>query len=492
MIHAILILHQETSENIVKINIKESVDPEYIENIVIGSGPSGSVTASELKKNDLDTILIEKGFSSETSISKHPGEEFLEKWNSGGLNATIGNANMQYASAECLGGGSEINSGLYHEPPERFLNDWSNDFKVKNLNKKDLIENNNYIQKFVTTEKKILEDSISSKIITSADSLNWKKEYVFKFEKSENNKSIKNSMTKTILKEYLNNGGKILLNSKVDKIVRKKNLWLLYYLHNNNRKLIKGKNIFICCGSPYTYFLLNKSNLLKKINKNYMTFHPMIKIIANYKNNLNKEFISNLQVTEFIPNFIIGHAASSKQFLKISSFKNKELYDQIEQFHNRMVIFHCTFSLGEMKSFNIPFLKEPIISYNFNKADLNIIKNGIDKLLKLIFESGASSAYPIFNKIAKIKKYDPNFTSKINKVSDIKFSSVHLLGGVPMGEDRNICQVDSFGKLLNDNFPNLYINDSSLISNKLLYNPQGTIMTIALRNIKNFLINNVK
>ena len=34
----------------------------FIENIIIGSGPSGSITALELKKNKLDTLIIEQGY----------------------------------------------------------------------------------------------------------------------------------------------------------------------------------------------------------------------------------------------------------------------------------------------------------------------------------------------------------------------------------------------------------------------------------------------
>ena len=46
---------------------------------------------------------------------------------------------------------------------------------------------------------------------------------------------------------------------------------------------------------------------------------------------------------------------------------------------------------------------------------------------------------------------------------------------------------NSFGKV-NDN-DNLFVNDSSLINNDLLKNPQGTILVIALRNVNHFLEN---
>ena len=46
---------------------------------------------------------------------------------------------------------------------------------------------------------------------------------------------------------------------------------------------------------------------------------------------------------------------------------------------------------------------------------------------------------------------------------------------------------DSYGKV--KEFDNLYVNDSSLINNKLLKNPQGVVMAVACRNIENFIKN---
>jgi choline dehydrogenase-like flavoprotein len=56
-----------------------------------------------------------------------------------------------------------------------------------------------------------------------------------------------------------------------------------------------------------------------------------------------------------------------------------------------------------------------------------------------------------------------------------------------MGEGKN-CIADSYGKI--KDYKNLFVNDSSLINTNLLKNPQGTIMSIAYRNIDNFIKNN--
>jgi hypothetical protein len=44
--------------------------------------------------------------------------------------------------------------------------------------------------------------------------------------------------------------------------------------------------------------------------------------------------------------------------------------------------------------------------------------------------------------------------------------------------------IDEYGKINNHN---VYVNDSSLISKKLLKNPQGAIMAIARKNVKQHL-----
>ena len=103
----------------------------FTENIVVGSGPAGSVTALWLKEKKLDTLLIESGNFFSIPEQKHSGYEFLNKWLYGGLSGAISNIDLQYASANCLGGGSEINSGLYHEIDQ--------DFITKTYNNKNLI-----------------------------------------------------------------------------------------------------------------------------------------------------------------------------------------------------------------------------------------------------------------------------------------------------------------------------------------------------------------
>ena len=40
---------------------------------------------------------------------------------------------ISFASGNCLGGGSEINSGLFHEPDEKFFKSWSETYGIVDL-----------------------------------------------------------------------------------------------------------------------------------------------------------------------------------------------------------------------------------------------------------------------------------------------------------------------------------------------------------------------
>ena len=106
---------------------------KHYDNIVIGSGPSGAVTVNNLLKNKFQTLLIEQGYKTSIPKTKHPATEFYHKWKYSGLSGAVGKYDLQFASAECYGGGSEINSGLYHEIDELFIKKLINKNDIKNL-----------------------------------------------------------------------------------------------------------------------------------------------------------------------------------------------------------------------------------------------------------------------------------------------------------------------------------------------------------------------
>jgi hypothetical protein len=488
LIFALIELSKSSKEKIIRLNFlnKNKINDNYFENIIIGSGPSGSVTAVELLKKKKETLILEKGKEYDVSLSKHPYSEFYYKWKNVGISGAIGNFDFQYASAECVGGGSEINSGLFHDLDENFLN------MLKKNNKNNLLVKKNFKWKKLICYPKLSDYSAEEKNLRNyfklgSKKLNYKLENLKIFYKKNFNK---NSMTKTLLKKVINLGGYIYSNTEVLKIKKKGNYWeIKAKFKRKEKKKFKCKRLFLCCGSPYTTFLLKNSNIIKSnFNQNFH-FHPMLKIIAKFPKKVNSEYIKNVinvQITEFYPNFLFGNAASNKEFLKIFSFGSNQCSNDINAFSDYMSIFHVTFSFGYSKFIKIPFINDYLINYKINKEDERLSRYGLKKLSEFVLAAGAEYIYLQGDKCTKVTNI-----KELDKTIDtmpLKFSSVHLLGGMMFGQNKNAL-LNSFGKFNDNKYYDLFINDSTLCTENLLKNPQGTIMAIAEQNIKNAIKN---
>ena len=106
-------------------------DVRRVDVAVIGSGPGGSVVATTLAQAGRDVLLIEEGQNlSQDSATPFSYVEMKQKYRSGGITAAFGSPNVAYAEGSVVGGGSEVNSGLYHRTPDHIIEEWAADFEV--------------------------------------------------------------------------------------------------------------------------------------------------------------------------------------------------------------------------------------------------------------------------------------------------------------------------------------------------------------------------
>jgi hypothetical protein len=481
LVLAIYFIHFENKEKIKLKKYKNIKNKKFYDVVIVGSGPAGSLSSYYLQKKKVDTLLIEEGDYYEIPKTKHPGDEFQYKWRNGGINTTIFPYQINFGSGKCFGGGSEINSGLYHFPNKKFVNASKKKYKIKRFSYKELKNlNKNILEKLNLTKQK---KTISEKLFINS----FEKQKI-KTEKipvlySRNN--FKSSMTNTFLKEYLKMRGKVK-NAKVKKIkYTYDNTWELNLIQKNKMIKIYCKNLILAAGSIETQKILYRSNL---ISNHYMNFklHPMFKVLIKSKKIIQKKNLNvhSSQVTRFYPNFIIGEAASSKQFQLLNFLGNNNLMNTVHKQWRQISIIHSTFSFGLGKIYKIPFIDKFIYTYRIDKQNLYFLKKALTTIFKVFLtNNNCEILIPFRNGYLINKKNYKDFLKKITSFKNLPFSSVHILGGITFGECDK-CYADSYGKV--KNYKNLYINDSSLINEKLLQNPQGTVMILAYRNIKNF------
>lgn len=490
LVSVILINNLNQKENYQYKNI--NVEENYFEYIVIGSGPSGSINSYYLNQEyPGKVLLIEKGKDVSTFKKKHPQDEFISKWKNGGLNSTLFPLQISFASGECLGGGSEINSGLFHKPGKKFLDSWS-------LNQNYIQPSNDEIDKHFDDLNEILG---SDRILPRSKSYKYfiegclktkiQYEHVPQFYSLLNNPKVikKNTMRSTFINLFLKNNGKIQTSFEVLKIEfsKKKKLWNIIGKKSGKTKTFSCKTLFLNGGAIYTNKILINSKLYQKEVSKFK-FHPMIKMVVEFDNQVQQGFenVHPIQFTDQNEKFIVGEASSGAQFIKMNFLKNLELFDDVKKNWKNMSVYHCTFSFGKGNLIKIPFFNKYFYSYNIEKNQIKVIKQALLQSMKVLFNGGVKRIF-----LAKSKGIDElnliNYTDKIlkiNNLKELKFSAVHIFGGVKSGENQD-CIVNSFGKSLK--YENLYINDSSLINENLLKNPQGTIMFTAKRNIEKFI-----
>ena len=100
--------------------------------VVVGSGPGGSITALNLLKSGFDVLLIEKGdVIIIRDLQQYSYDEMYLKYKNAGLNVTLGSPRINYVEGSCFGGGSEVNSGLYHRLPTDKLIEWKDQFGLE-------------------------------------------------------------------------------------------------------------------------------------------------------------------------------------------------------------------------------------------------------------------------------------------------------------------------------------------------------------------------
>src|SRR5205814_614760 len=108
--------------------------------LVIGSGPGGAVTASTLTAAGKDVIVLEEGpHLPLDSCVPFTIQEMQQKYRCGGLNPAVGAPKVPLVEGCCVGGGSEINSGLYHRTPPDILQHWRDRYQVRDLTPDDLL-----------------------------------------------------------------------------------------------------------------------------------------------------------------------------------------------------------------------------------------------------------------------------------------------------------------------------------------------------------------
>jgi choline dehydrogenase-like flavoprotein len=472
--------------------VRETLSSEIV---VIGSGPGGAVTAALCAEAGRDVLLLEEGSDLPLGSAPHfSGEEILQKYRNSGVNVTFGNAKIVYVEGRCVGGGSEINRGLYHRLPNEVREIWRSEFKVDGLAETDLVphfeacENTARVQYLPGKAPEI-----SLRLQQGATSLGWKSIEVPRLiDYADSAAGRRQSMSETFVPRFRKAGGRLLADAHARRITRVGRKWLVRArcapVNQTPRNIeITAGTVFVACGAIQTPALLRRSGITRHVG-NTLRFHPMLKAVALFADEINDpgELEPVHQIKHFDPRFSIGCSMSKRPALAMAMAHYPELLDEVDQNWRQLAIYYVQNTGGLGKIRNLYGFGDAFVRVNQSHADLDELADGLRKLAEVLFAAGAIAVYPSLPGYPVLRS--PSDIAALPaslRSTRASMTALHLFSSCPMGENLDRCAANSFGRV--HGVDGLYVADSSLLCGPTVVNPQGSVMAIAHRNARHFL-----
>jgi choline dehydrogenase-like flavoprotein len=465
--------------------------------VVVGTGPGGATSAHILAEHGKEVLLLEDGPDLPLeSCSPFSLEEMVQKYRAGGLNPAFGNAKLAFVEARTVGGGSEINSGLYHRTPPEILERWRDDFEVRESLENDLLPHFEYCEHALGVGTYPgLAPLASRKLEEGAKALGWRAYEVprwFKYNRATGLDGCANgtrqSMTKTFLPRALQAGARLLSETYAHRLVRSKNGWKISVIQKGKPIEVRAQTVFICGGAVQTPLLLRRSGITRNVG-NSLAMHPTAKVVALFNEEVNHAALGVAvhQVKEFSPRISFGGSVSSRPHLALALSDYPELGRKIDAQWRHMAVYYAMITGPHTGTIRSVFgLRDPLIRYSLSARDLQDLGTALRNLTRLLLAAGATTVFPSMPGIRPIGGEDElSNIPNVLPASRSNLMTVHLFSSCPMGEDRARCATNSFGQL--HGTTGLMVNDASLIPTAPGVNPQGSVMALARRNALHFL-----
>ncbi|MBU0679635.1 MAG: GMC family oxidoreductase [Verrucomicrobia bacterium] len=470
--------------------------------LVIGSGAGGAVTAATLAEAGRQVTVIEEGPSArDFALDTNTPEAMRLLYRNGGLCPILGQPTSAFIEGCCVGGSTEINSAFWHRTPPDVLDDWRRRFQIEGLSAESMEPVFQELEQNLGVRKGDSENlPLSSTVFAdAAKRLEWKVVEVPRAQSADLTGSAysagaKNSMSRTYLPRAEEAGAVILSGRKAVRLERSAGKVTAVTVERSGAdakgtERFEAEYVFVCCGAVQTPVLLRPSGFRGNVGEN-LQFHPMVKVAAQFKDAMDghDSTLPVYQVKEFAPEITLGGAVFTPGFLALTLSDNWLQNEVAMKDWRHMALYYAT-SCGKGKGTvrRMPVTGEALARYRFSEADRDLLNKGFVKLCELLFEAGATRIFPGFREPALVSSREDalRYLEHPIPVKDMSISVLHIFGSCSMGEDRERCAVDSFGKVFGAD--NLYVSDASIIPDAPGVNTQGTVMAFALRNARRFI-----
>jgi len=463
--------------------------------LVIGSGAGGAVTAARLAEAGRQVLVVEEGpWFDADDHEPFSLPEMVAKYRHGGPQVALGNPAVAFGEGRCVGGSTEVNSGLFHRLPDYLAEEWQRTYDIDDFSPATLAAYAGRVEaELGVSTLPTAPPPSSAALERGATKLGWRNvEFARVFRYDQAGRGTKQTMSRTLLPTALAAGAQIIADCRVLKLVRGDGRVLgarCQRTHpDGGREILEidAEHVVVCAGAIQTPALLQRSGIRRNIGTG-LKLHPTVKIAARFPHPVDHGDVPMHRVTEFAPHLTIGGSASRKgQIAMALAEATHDIADAMADWENISVYYAAIRSEGSGRVRAVPGLKSPLITYKLTDADMSRLARGLVHLGEVLFAAGAVELYPslvggpVARRLDDIGQWWDRSTR-----SNTNLMTVHLTSTVRMGNNRELTGTDSYGKVWDH--ANLHVNDASLLPDAPGVNPQAAIMTIATRNTEHLL-----
>jgi len=244
--------------------------------------------------------------------------------------------------------------------------------------------------------------------------------------------------------------------------------------------------VFVCAGAIGTAALLSRSSIGENVGRT-LRMHPTIKLLARFADPVNSDGVGIHQVKEFAPRISLGCSISSRPYLALaladggSSLREHAAEAPSMALYYAMIAGDGVGSVGVLRG-----LRDPLVRYGLSRDDFQALRDGLGMLARCLFAAGALEVYPSILGAAPLRSVAEvaALPAELPRTGT-SLMTIHLFSTCPMGENRQLCATDSFGRL--HGVSNIIVSDASLLCTAPAVNPQGSVMAFARRNVLRYL-----
>lgn len=466
----------------------------HAEVAVIGSGPGGAISAALLAEAGREVLLLEEGAALPLSACPpFSAAEMESKYRCGGMTTALGRPKIAYVEGCVAGGGSEINSALYHRTPPEILAQWRDAYRVEGLGEEEMAPHFAQVEQELSVATMPGEwPKASLRLRQGANALGWKSLEVPRWVRYRSGgpaQGERQTMSVTYLPRAQRAGARLLAETRAAHLAPLAGGWAIEVRRpGGRREIIRTPTVFLCAGAIQTPALLRRSGIRRNIGRT-LQVHPTVKVVARFPEVVNSAGmgVPVHQVKEFAPRISFGCSISSPPFLALGLLEAPELLPTLSRDWPRMAVYYAMITpRGRGFVLPLPGVREPLVGYRLAGEDLRNLGEALDRLCQLLFAAGADLLCPALTGWPPLRSDAARQTLPASlPASRAQLMTIHLMGSCPMGEDRARCAADSYGRV--HGLRGLYLNDASLLCSACGVNPQGSILALARRNVLHFL-----